>query len=91
MASKFKTVKGHFRRRMSQRFGIIVTQQIENELLKQISTGKATPLYKQSLTKSCFQVSLNDLQFAVIYSNKYKTLVTAFPLEWVGKPLYGGV
>lgn len=82
MASKLKTIRHHFKSRLTERIGIVLTDHIMQSLLSQIYNGSSEVIYRESLTKSCHKVNYNDIEFAVIYSKKYKTFITAFPLEW---------
>lgn len=70
---------------MAERFDIAVNPQILAEITFQIRNGLAVLLFRESHTKSCFKVTFQEQVFAVVYSHKYKTPITAMPLEWAKK------
>lgn len=85
MPRKAKTIKQHARRRFHERYGITLTTDQERKLIRQIQSGYATLIEKQSNNRSVFRVKLKtDRQdvldtVTVVYDKIRRSIVTVFP------------
>lgn len=69
----------HFSRRLYERYNIEITQSEWNTLAKEIRDQKHKFLFKQSNTRTHYEVTFKNKKFYVIYNNKVHGLVTVLP------------
>lgn len=80
--SKPKTKKElyiHFSRRLQERYNLDITESEWTTLAKEIRDQKHTFLFKQSHTRTHYEVLFKNKKFYVIYNNKVHGLVTVLP------------
>ena len=79
--SKRKTLQVHAKRRMYARYGIVLTQQAKEEVVKAIQAGDgvATFIEKQSIRVSVWDVPLEGQVVRVVYDKQRKEVVTVLP------------
>lgn len=80
---KAKTQKRHCKTRLLQRFGEVLTQEVYEDFILQIQTGRAIFIERQSVRVSKFWVDLKGQQIPVVYDRHRKTIVTVLQPEWV--------
>lgn len=90
MSSKKKSQQSHARSSFEDRYGIVLTQELHNQFVKQIQTGQATFLFSQSHRVSIFSVRHEEKRIPVVYDGSRKVLVTALP-EACNNPANVGV
>lgn len=83
--SKKKRQKHHAQRRARERFGIYLTDNDVNEIIKMIQNASKKVLFveKQSNRVSVFQVTYGDEVFGVVYDKIRKMIVTVLKKEWL--------
>lgn len=74
--SKAVAEKRHAMRRFAQRFPRELTDDEYNSLIKQIQSGKARFIEKQSNRISIFQVKIEDITAIAVYDKSRKTIIT---------------
>lgn len=78
--SKVKAQRRHAQKRAAERFGLFLNRDQLNALVKQIQTGYALLVEKQSNRVSVWRVSLPDGGSAnVVYDKQRHTIVTFLP------------
>lgn len=83
---KAKTQKRHCKTRLLQRFGEVLTEDVYQDFIYQIQTGRAEFIERQSVRVSKFWVDLKGQRIPVVYDRHRKTIVTVLQPEWVLPP-----
>lgn len=73
---KRKAQQRHARRRASERLGVRLSKHDIAEICKQITSGKARLIEKQSNRVSVFEVMVAGQQTHAVYDRQRKTIVT---------------
>lgn len=81
MASKKKHQAFHARSSFSDRYGIVLTDELHARFVKDIQTGKAFFMFRQSHRVSVFKISHEGRKIPVVYDGDRKQIVTALPPE----------
>jgi hypothetical protein len=81
MSSKAKSQKRHAARRLHERFDIQIKQHEYQELVRQIQSGQAKFIEKQSNRVKVLEVELRGIKIRVCYDKQRKTIITALPAE----------
>jgi len=76
---KSKAQRIHAKRRCAQRYGVPLSDQLQDELIGKIQSGQATIVHKQSHRVSIFDVAHGDRTLRVVYDRNTKQLVTFLP------------
>jgi len=71
----------HAKRRAAERYGVAVNRAALREVTRQIQSGEAAFVEKQSLRLSCFLVVIDGRKMIAIYDRVRKTAVTFLPRE----------
>lgn len=74
----------HAKRRAFQRYGIILTKTLRQRIINIIQSGdrnRFTPVRKQSLTRTVFDVPLDGKTFRVVYDTKRHAIATFLSLD----------
>lgn len=79
MNQKAKSQRAHARRRSAQRFGVLLTNEAEREIVEKIRSGRATFIEKQSHRVSLFGVIYAGKETVVVYDKSRGTVVTLMP------------
>jgi hypothetical protein len=77
--SKKSASRGHFKRRMNERFGIVLTTAQCKDIVDLIQNGKTKCIKQQSLRTTIHEVKINGILIHVVYDKIRKTPVTALP------------
>jgi hypothetical protein len=78
MASKKKAQQIHFSRRAIQRHGITAGENTQSEIIKQIQSGKATFIKRQSLRVTIWEVEVRGQKIKAVYDKDRKQVVTTW-------------
>lgn len=81
MASKKKHQAYHARGSFGDRYGITLTDELHAHFVKDIQTGKAFFMFRQSHRVSVFKVEHDGRKIPVVYDGDRKQIVTALPPE----------
>lgn len=81
MASKKKHQAFHARGSFGDRYGIVLTDELHAHLVRDIQTGKAFFMFRQSHRVSVFKVDHGGRKIPVVYDGDRKQIVTALPPE----------
>lgn len=79
----------HARNNLLLRFDVELTDELYDLLIKQIQTGQAERLLKQSANTSHYKVTIDGKQLIAVYRKKVKAIVTFLPLPNEGIPYSG--
>ena len=66
---------------MVERHGLTLTQTQHDELVKQIQTGRATFIERQSNRVTLWSIQHSGTEVRVVYDRNTKNIVTALPTE----------
>lgn len=77
------TIKQHFKKRLFERYGLVINRNQYQALNQQIQNGKAKFILKQSRDKTHFLVELDAQPVYVVYNKKLGGICTALKLEWL--------
>jgi len=78
---KAKTQRRHFKRRIKERFGLVVNGTDYRKIVAMIQDGSATFIEKQSNTRRLFRLVINKQAVYIVYDKLRKTAVTALTEE----------
>jgi len=81
--SKAKSLKSHAKRRFWERYGIQLTNNLENDIIKQITRGKAPLIDRQSTNRSIYRIMAENQSIPVLYDRKRKCIITALMNEHI--------
>lgn len=73
----------HAKKRFAQRFGVVICNDTYRDMVKQIQTGQAQFIEKQSNRVSKFWVQWGDRRVPVVYDKQRGKVVTVLLPEWV--------
>lgn len=79
MASKKKSQAHHARESFNDRYGIVLTDNLHQQFVKDIQTGKAFFMMRQSHRVSVFRIIHEGRKIPVVYDGDRKQIVTALP------------
>ena len=85
--NKAATLMHHFKVRMSQRYGICVTQFHMDQIRHQINNHICPKVRKESNTKSVFLIILEEQEIPVIWDHSRRVPVTCLEREWVDEDI----
>ncbi len=71
----------HFRSRLFQRYGIYATEEVVDDVVKQIQNGESEPVLTQSNTRTHHAVDINGTRVVVVYDKSRGMPITAIPPE----------
>lgn len=77
MVNKRICERKHFKRRLFERYGLLVNREEVNEMVRMIQNNNSECIEQQSLRKSLHKVVFRDREILVVYDKMRKTLVTA--------------
>ncbi|KKM06927.1 hypothetical protein LCGC14_1739070 [marine sediment metagenome] len=80
--NKKNSQRVHARRRAKLRYGIKLSRQRVQEIIKKIQRGRSKFVKRTSNTKSVFYVTCGDVKMKVVYDSKRKSIVTVLPLKY---------
>jgi len=78
-SKKDRTQRQHARRSFDARYGVILTDAVHDELVKQILDG--APILAASGKYPIFRVEYNMVAMPVAYNRKNGLLITALPVQ----------
>ena len=78
-ATKKAALRAHARRRALERYGIELTREKQNAIVRAIQKGQGLFLRRQSLRVTEWNVAFEGKELRVIYDGKRKTLITCLP------------
>jgi len=78
---KAKAQKIHAKRRCAQRYGFTLSDGIHDALVKQIHSGTATRVRKQSNRVTIFDVQHDGRTLRVVYDRNTQQIVTFLPRD----------
>lgn len=79
--SKEDTVRRHARERGRERYGVEMGADLERFIIGRITSGRSTPVERQSLRVSVHDVTLDDGQHVrVVYDKERRQIVTFLPM-----------
>ncbi len=81
MASKKKTQASHARKRVYERYGLIISSHAYKEICSLIHKGKGLVLAKQSNTKTIQYIKYKDEDFYLAYNSSTKQIATFLTKE----------
>ncbi len=70
----------HSQKRALERYGIVLTKEIYQSIIKKIRSGQGTLIAKQSLRVFVYDVDL-DQTYRVVYDKSRKTIATFLPIQ----------
>lgn len=79
MARKQRDQAHHARQSFNDRYGIALTDHLHKQFVRDIQTGKAFFLERQSHRVSVFSITHEGRRIPVIYDGDRKQIVTALP------------
>lgn len=71
--------RAHAQKRAHQRYGVRLNNEEYLEVIEQIQSGKAEPLWVESLSRKAFLVDLKGVPAIAIYSKARKRILTFLP------------
>lgn len=77
--SKAKAQRRHLRRRIGERLGIEIDVSTMRRIVREIRSGSAAFVERQSNRVSVFRSAVADKPVIVVYDRKTKQIVTAWP------------
>ena len=75
--TKERSQESHAKRRFVQRFGIILTKELKERIVKMIQEGYVQIVEKQSNRISLFDVPVEGKMIRIVYDRTRKNIVTA--------------
>jgi len=75
------SLRNHANMRCSERYGVHLTNELHDTLVKAIQGGKATLQSRRSLRVAAYTVRLNGVAYNVVYDRNRKMLVTFLPKD----------
>lgn len=79
---KARAQRKHAKARALERFDLEVTDRDLGEMVRQIQSGEAQFVRKQSLRVSVFKVVVQDKPLIAVYDKKRNTIATVYPIQW---------
>lgn len=73
---KKKTLEQHAGKRALQRYGISITKEARNNLIRKVRAGKATKIEDQSLRVGVYEAEYGDQIIRFAYDKRRKTIIT---------------
>lgn len=83
MPSKAKNQQRHAKRRALERYGLEITQEKYDQIVKLVQSGKSKFLFRQSHRVSHFLIEFEGKSMRVVYDKQRKTIVTFLPYSEV--------
>lgn len=77
---KGRRQRSHARRRAYERLGIVLTKELEAQVIHQIQSGRARLAWKQSHRVSVWEVEIEGQLVRVPYDKDRKRIITIMPL-----------
>ena len=71
----------HAKRRAFQRYGLVFTKAVRNDVKARIKNNKGKFLYRQSRRISVWQIDYDNKQLKVVYDTLRGEIVTFLPLD----------
>ena len=79
--TKNKCQNMHFKQRVRERYGLEINSHDRFDMLRQVQSGRATFVDKQSLSRTIFIVNVKNTDIKVVYDKTRKTFRTALPFN----------
>jgi len=67
----------HFKRRMLQRYGLVINQKIRREIIDTIKAQKSEFLERLSGTRTLHKLNIEGREIKVVYDSRHENMVTA--------------
>lgn len=80
MVKKKKSQKEHSRRRIMQRFDVVLTDHDLGEIVKKIKTQEFRLIFKESNRVYHFKGEINSIPCEIVYDKTRDQVITAWPI-----------